>query len=68
MTITVELPDNPVLESAVRFDASNSGFRSVEEWAANALISMLESMEEPTLTRICEQWSDDLHERYEQAA
>jgi hypothetical protein len=70
MTITVELPDSPLLDAAIRFDSCNSGYRSVEDWAAMTLISVLESSEPSgsPLARICEQWHDDLHKRYEQAA
>jgi hypothetical protein len=70
MTITIELPDSPVLEASPRFKAYDDGYRSSEDWCAMNIMCALQS-EEPfgsKLYLLCEQWDDDLRQRCEQAA
>jgi hypothetical protein len=41
--ITIELPDDPLIEAALRYNAVADGYRSVEAWSEHLVISALQS-------------------------
>ena len=43
VNITIELPDDPLIEAALRYNAAADGYRSVEAWSEHLVISALQS-------------------------
>jgi hypothetical protein len=70
MQITVELPDNPLVEAAIRYNAAADGYRNAKEWLEELIIGALQSGAEfdSKLFSICQSWDSDLSRRYEQKA
>lgn len=67
MQITVELPDDPLIEAAIRYNAVADGYRNAKDWFEQLVISALqsESQFDSKLFSLCAEWNEDLRRRYE---
>ena len=68
MQITVELPDDPLIEAAIRYNAAADGYRNAKEWFGQLVLSALQSEArfDSKLFSLCAGWDSDLRRRHEQ--
>jgi hypothetical protein len=59
MQITVELPDNPLIEAAIRYNAAADGYRNAKEWFEQLVMSALqfEAEFDSELFSVCAEWT-----------
>lgn len=66
MKVTIQFPDNPLLESPIQFRAQNDGYRSIEDWSASMLVDILQAdaYYGDRVYAACDAWQAELQGHY----
>jgi hypothetical protein len=62
MNITLQLPDNELLEAALRYNPIRDGYPSTEDWCVGLILGAVAS-EETDLAELDRTWFEDMKAR-----